>query len=55
MSGRLVKRAVMLELGRTISMPRLKTLDKRHGELFLGFLPARAQRLGWSKSSWSYR
>jgi HAD superfamily hydrolase (TIGR01509 family) len=39
MSGGLFKRAVMRELGRTISMPRLKTLDKRHGELFRQFLP----------------
>jgi HAD superfamily hydrolase (TIGR01509 family) len=39
MSGGLFKRAVMRELGRTISMPRLKSLDKRHGELFQQFLP----------------
>jgi beta-phosphoglucomutase-like phosphatase (HAD superfamily) len=39
MSGGLFKRAVMRELGRTISMPRLKGLDKRHGELFRQFLP----------------
>jgi HAD superfamily hydrolase (TIGR01509 family) len=39
MSGGLFKRAVMRELGRTISMPRLKALDKRHGELFRQFLP----------------
>src|SRR5689334_8067541 len=39
MSGGLFKRAVMRELGRTISMPRLKALDKRHGELFHRFLP----------------
>lgn len=39
MSGGLFKRAVMRELGRTISMPRLKALDKRHGELFQKFLP----------------
>ena len=39
MSGGLFKRAVMRELSRTISMPRLKALDKRHGELFKKFLP----------------
>ena len=39
MSGGLFKRAVMRELGRTIVMPRLKALDKRHGELFREFLP----------------
>ena len=39
MSGGLFKRAVMRELGRTISLPRLQTLDKRHGELFHRFLP----------------
>jgi HAD superfamily hydrolase (TIGR01509 family) len=39
MSGGLFKRAIMRELGRTISMPRLKALDKRHGELFRDFLP----------------
>jgi HAD superfamily hydrolase (TIGR01509 family) len=39
MSGGLFKRAVMRELGRTISMPRLKALDKRHGQLFTKFLP----------------
>jgi HAD superfamily hydrolase (TIGR01509 family) len=39
MSGGLFKRAVMRELGRTISMPRLQALDKRHGELFDQFLP----------------
>jgi HAD superfamily hydrolase (TIGR01509 family) len=39
MSGGLFKRAVMRELGRTISMPRLQTLDRRHGELFGQFLP----------------
>ena len=39
MSGGLFKRAVMRELGRTISMPRLKGLNKRHGELFRQFLP----------------
>jgi HAD superfamily hydrolase (TIGR01509 family) len=39
MSGGLFKRAVMRELGRTISMPRLKALDKRHGQLFKKFLP----------------
>jgi HAD superfamily hydrolase (TIGR01509 family) len=39
MSGGLFKRAVMRELGRTISLPKLQTLDKRHGELFRQFLP----------------
>lgn len=39
MSGGLFKRAVMRELGRTISMPRLQALDRRHGELFRDFLP----------------
>ncbi|HEY5910224.1 MAG TPA: HAD family hydrolase [Verrucomicrobiae bacterium] len=39
MSGGLFKRAVMRELGRTISMPRLQALDRRHGELFREFLP----------------
>jgi len=39
MSGGVFKRAVMRELGRTIPMPRLKALDKRHGELFRRFLP----------------
>jgi HAD superfamily hydrolase (TIGR01509 family) len=39
MSGGLFKRAVMRELGRTISMPRLQMLDRRHGELFDQFLP----------------
>jgi HAD superfamily hydrolase (TIGR01509 family) len=39
MSGGLFKRAVMRELGRTISLPRLQALDKRHGELFKQFLP----------------
>src|SRR6266481_7175469 len=39
MSGGLFKRAVMRELGRTISMQRLQTLDKRHGDLFHRFLP----------------
>jgi HAD superfamily hydrolase (TIGR01509 family) len=39
MSGGLFKRAVMRELGCTISMPRLKALDKRHGQLFKKFLP----------------
>jgi HAD superfamily hydrolase (TIGR01509 family) len=39
MSGGLFKRAVMRELGRTISMPKLQALDKRHGELFERFLP----------------
>src|SRR5204863_8675868 len=38
MSGGLFKRAVMRELGRTISLPRLEMLDKRHGELFHRFL-----------------
>jgi HAD superfamily hydrolase (TIGR01509 family) len=39
MSGGLFKRAVMRELGRTVSTPRLKALDKRHNELFQQFLP----------------
>src|SRR3989442_11742312 len=39
MSGGLFKRAVMRELGRRISMPRLEMLDGRHGELFNRFLP----------------
>jgi beta-phosphoglucomutase-like phosphatase (HAD superfamily) len=39
MSGGLFKRAVMRELGRTISNPKLKALDKRHAELFQQFLP----------------
>jgi HAD superfamily hydrolase (TIGR01509 family) len=39
MSGGLFKRAVMRELGRTVSVPRLKSLDKRHSELFRQFLP----------------
>jgi HAD superfamily hydrolase (TIGR01509 family) len=39
MSGGLFKRAAMRELGRTISMSRLKALDKRHDELFRQFLP----------------
>lgn len=39
MSGGLFKRAVMRELGSSVSMPRLKALDKRHGDLFKKFLP----------------
>jgi len=39
MSGGLFKRAVMRELGRTISLSRLQSLDRRHGELFHEFLP----------------
>lgn len=39
MSGGLFKRAVMRELGYSVSMSRLKALDKRHGELFKKFLP----------------
>jgi len=39
MSGGLFKRAVMRELGRSISLSRLQSLDKRHGELFHEFLP----------------
>jgi HAD superfamily hydrolase (TIGR01509 family) len=39
MSGGLFKRAVMRELGRTISLPKLQELDRRHGELFHKFLP----------------
>jgi len=39
MSGGLFKRAVMRELGRTITLPQLKALDERHDELFRRFLP----------------
>lgn len=39
MSGGLFKRAVMRELEREISLPTLKRLDKRHGELFHKLLP----------------
>ena len=39
MSGGLFKRAVMRELGRTISLARLAALDRRHVELFHKFLP----------------
>jgi HAD superfamily hydrolase (TIGR01509 family) len=39
MSGGLFKRAVMRELGCTISMLRLQALDRRHGQLFKKFLP----------------
>jgi len=39
MSGGLFKRAVMRELGRTISLKRLQWLDKKHAELFHQFLP----------------
>ena len=39
MSGGLFKRAVMRELGCTISLPKLHKLDKRHGQLFQKFLP----------------
>jgi phosphoglycolate phosphatase-like HAD superfamily hydrolase len=39
MSGGLFKRAVVRELGRTISLPKLQALDKRHGEFFHKFLP----------------
>src|SRR5215831_14456681 len=39
MSGGLFKRAVMRELGREISLPTLKRIDKRHGELFHKLLP----------------
>jgi HAD superfamily hydrolase (TIGR01509 family) len=39
MSGGLFKRAVMRELGRTISMRRLHALDRRHGQLFRRVLP----------------
>jgi HAD superfamily hydrolase (TIGR01509 family) len=39
MSGGLFKRGAMRELGRTLSLPRLKALDQRHGELFHQFLP----------------
>lgn len=39
MSGGLFKRAVMRELGRNISTPRLQALDRRHAELFHRLLP----------------
>jgi HAD superfamily hydrolase (TIGR01509 family) len=39
MSGGLFKRAVMRELGRTVSVPELQLLDQRHNELFHQFLP----------------
>lgn len=39
MSGGLFKRAVMRELGRTVSLPVLQRLDRRHGELFRKFMP----------------
>ena len=39
MSGGLFKRAVMRELGRPLSLPTLKRIDKRHGELFQKLLP----------------
>jgi HAD superfamily hydrolase (TIGR01509 family) len=39
MSGGLFKRAVMRELGRTVSLPRLQVLDRRHAELFRKFMP----------------
>jgi HAD superfamily hydrolase (TIGR01509 family) len=39
MSGGLFKRAVMRELGRSVALPRLQALDRRHGELFHRFLP----------------
>ncbi len=39
MSGGLFKRAVMRELGRTVSLARLAALDRRHVELFHKFLP----------------
>ena len=37
MSGGLFKRAVMRELGRTISLQRLQKLDHQHAELFRQF------------------
>jgi len=40
MSGGLFKRAVMREVGRPISMPKLQALDRRHAELFKRFLPS---------------
>ncbi len=40
MSGGLFKRAVMRELGHTITMEQLKALDERHAALFHKFLPA---------------
>jgi HAD superfamily hydrolase (TIGR01509 family) len=39
MSGGLFKRAVMRELGQSISLPRLQKLDRRHAEFFRQFLP----------------
>src|SRR5437870_7692760 len=39
MSGGLFKRAVVRELGCGLSLRRLETLYKRHGELFRQFLP----------------
>jgi HAD superfamily hydrolase (TIGR01509 family) len=39
MSGGLFKRAVMRELGRTITTAQLALLDKRHDELFHRFMP----------------
>jgi HAD superfamily hydrolase (TIGR01509 family) len=39
MSGGLFKRAVMRELGSTISTRRLHSLDQRHAQLFRRFLP----------------
>jgi HAD superfamily hydrolase (TIGR01509 family) len=39
MSGGLFKRAVMRELGHTVSLAHLKTVDRRHVELFHRFMP----------------
>src|SRR5215472_5780235 len=39
MSGGLFKRAVMRELGQSISLHRLQKLDHRHAQLFRTFLP----------------
>lgn len=39
MSGGLFKRAVMRELGRTVSLPVLRRVDRRHAELFRKFMP----------------
>jgi HAD superfamily hydrolase (TIGR01509 family) len=39
MSGGLFKRAVMRELGQSISLARLQKLDRRHAEFFRQFLP----------------
>ena len=39
MSGGLFKRAVARELGRNVTLARLRSLDARHGELFQQFMP----------------